>query len=50
MNGEFERAGTVEVCLDGVWVPVCSDQWDIADATVVCRQLGYYINGETLGY
>ena len=48
MNGEIERAGTVEVCLDGVWVPVCSDQWDTPDATVVCRQLGYYHNGKTL--
>ena len=46
VNGESDRAGAVEVCQNGVWVPVCSDQWDIPDATVVCRQLGY---GETLG-
>ena len=50
MDGESERAGTVEVCQNGVWVPVCSDQWDTPDATVVCRQLGYYYNGEITCY
>ena len=47
MGNELDRAGSVEVCVNGVWRPVCSDQWDIADATVMCRQLGYYYNGET---
>ena len=50
VDGESERAGTVEVCQNGLWVPVCSDQWDTPDATVVCRQLGYYYNGEITCY
>ena len=37
--------GRVEMCVDGSYGTVADESWDYADASVVCRQVGFSANG-----
>ena len=41
VEGTGNNTGFVELYSLGHWVPICSYFWDILDASVVCRELGY---------
>ena len=46
LTGGSSLSGRVEICLAGQWGSVCADNWNSAEASVACRQLGFQAVGE----
>lgn len=42
--------GRIEICYEGTWRSLCSNDWSRQDASVACRQLGFAAAGQSLYY
>lgn len=47
-GGGSEREGRVEICIGNQWGTTCDNQWGPEEAKVVCRQLGFTDEGQTM--
>ena len=45
VGGQSQNEGRVEVCVNGGWGTVTIDYWSSRDVEVICRQLGYDVEG-----
>ena len=48
-GGQNAHEGYLDVFLNEHWFSVCDSNWDLLDAIVACRQLGYHTAEAALG-
>lgn len=41
VGGNNHGEGRVEIKINGIWGTICDDNWNLQNAQVVCRQLGF---------
>ena len=46
----YSTLGRVDVCINGIWGTICSNSFDVNDASVVCTHLGYIHYGQLYQY
>ena len=46
VDGFSPSEGRVETCWNNTWIVACDSSWDDMDASVVCRQLGFQVEGK----
>ena len=47
IGSTISNGGRVELCVRREWTSICDRNWDLYDAKVMCRQLGYSTYGMT---
>ena len=56
VNGRHPNEGRVEVCFNETWGTICDYiyispwRWNISEADIVCKQLGYSAAGERIHF
>ena len=40
VDGAIDQEGRVEVCFNNIWGSICTEGFDLTDASVVCKELG----------